>query len=79
MKSQRKMLLFHTPEKTTSGKSADKYVAISDIHRIEAVPESWPTYGEGSRSIIYCRGGKDAPKYHATESAADLVREIEAK
>lgn len=69
-----KMLRYHAVE---GGEvSPDRFVKISDIHRIDACEKDVPVYRNGVRSFIRGRG-KDGFNYPAHEEAADLIAQIE--
>jgi hypothetical protein len=70
------MLKYYEPVK--NGEPALRYVAMSDVHRIEAVVARVPIYKDGTRALIYGRG-KNAFVYHSAEDADVLAERMNEK
>ena len=74
--STRRMLRFHEVyDDGTIG--PDRYIAVADIHTIDAVGPDVPVYKEGVRAFIRGRGN-NAFLYRVVEEAEALVALIEA-
>ncbi len=71
----KKMLRFH--EASEGSVSEERYVAVSDVHRIDACEKDVPAYTQGVRSFIRGRG-KDPFCYRAHETAAELILQIDS-
>lgn len=71
-----KTLKFHEPQGGMNS-SAAKYLMVSEIHRVDSLPSSWPPREDGARAVIVCKGA-DALRYRTVESAEELVAQIEA-
>ncbi len=70
-----KMLAYHSVE---DGEVSEvRYVAIKDVHRIDACEKNVPAYTQGVRAFIYGRGA-NAFCYRAHETAEELTAAIEA-